>query len=49
MLKSGRVRPSKSSSILGMIVGIIFVLIGVTTGYNYGWAYLDYFGQWELL
>lgn len=32
MLKSGRVRPSKSSSIVGMIVGIIFILIGLTTG-----------------
>lgn len=31
MFKRGRVKPSKSSSLLGMIVGIIFVLIGVTT------------------
>lgn len=31
MYKRGRVRPSKSSSVLGMIVGGIFVIIGVTT------------------
>jgi hypothetical protein len=32
MFKSGRVRPSKGSSIAGMIVGMIFIIIGVTTG-----------------
>lgn len=31
MFKRGRVKPSKSSSLFGMIVGIIFVLIGVTS------------------
>lgn len=31
MFKRGRVRPSKGSSIVGMIGGIIFILIGVTT------------------
>jgi hypothetical protein len=30
MYKRGRVRPSKGSSIVGMIGGIIFVLIGIT-------------------
>ena len=30
MFKRGRVRPSKGSSIVGMIAGIIFILIGVT-------------------
>lgn len=31
MIKRGRVRPSKGSSIAGMIGGIIFTLIGVIT------------------
>jgi hypothetical protein len=31
MFKRGRVRPSKGSSVVGMIGGIIFILIGVTT------------------
>lgn len=31
MFRRGRVKPSKSSSLLGMIVGIVFVLIGVTS------------------
>jgi len=31
MFKRGRVKPSKSSSLLGMVVGIIFVIIGLTT------------------
>ena len=31
MFKKGRVRRSKGTSIIGMIVGIIFILIGVTT------------------
>lgn len=31
MFKRGRVRPSKGSSIVGMIGGIIFILIGITT------------------
>jgi hypothetical protein len=31
MFRRGRVRPSKSSSVMGMVVGIIFVIIGVTT------------------
>jgi len=31
MFKRGRVRPSKGSSIVGMIVGVIFIFIGVTT------------------
>jgi hypothetical protein len=39
MLKSGRVRPSKSSSIVGMIVGIIFIFIGVTTGLTMAGAF----------
>jgi hypothetical protein len=30
MYKRGRVRPSKSASVGGMIVGIIFVIIGIT-------------------
>jgi hypothetical protein len=32
MFKRGRVRPSKGSSIAGMIVGMIFIIIGLTTG-----------------
>jgi uncharacterized membrane protein (DUF106 family) len=31
MFKRGRVRPSKGSSIVGMIVGVIFIFIGVST------------------
>lgn len=31
MFKRGRVRPSKGASIVGMIGGIIFILIGITT------------------
>lgn len=31
MFKRGRVRPSKGSSIVGMIGGVIFIFIGVTT------------------
>ncbi len=31
MYKRGRIRPSKSSSIAGMIGGIVFIIIGVTT------------------
>lgn len=31
MFKRGRVRPSKGSSIVGMIGGIIFIIIGITT------------------
>lgn len=31
MFRRGRVRPSKGSSIVGMIVGLIFVIIGITT------------------
>lgn len=30
MFKRGRVRPSKGASIVGMIVGLIFVFIGIT-------------------
>ncbi len=30
MIKSGRVRPSKGQSIIGMIVGIVFVIIGIS-------------------
>ena len=32
MFRRGRVRPSKGSSIVGVVIGIIFILIGVTTG-----------------
>jgi hypothetical protein len=31
MFRRGRVRPSKSSSVIGMAVGLIFVFIGITT------------------
>lgn len=36
MFKRGRVRPSKGSSIVGMIVGIIFIIIGLTTAIPMG-------------
>lgn len=31
MFRRGRVRPSKGSSVVGMIVGVVFIFIGVTT------------------
>lgn len=31
MFNRGRIRPSKGSSIAGMIVGVVFIIIGVTT------------------
>lgn len=37
MFFRGRVRPSKSASLMGMIVGAIFVVIGLTIVSNFGW------------
>jgi hypothetical protein len=31
MLKKGRVRPSKGSSVVAMIIGLVFIMIGITT------------------
>ena len=37
MFYRGRVRPSKSASLLGMVVGGIFTVVGVTVVINIGW------------
>ncbi|UUZ79086.1 SHOCT domain-containing protein [Paenibacillus sp. P26] len=37
MISRGRIRPSKASSLMGMIVGGVFVVIGLTVISSFGW------------